>query len=90
MRALRDNGAVIITGLDVLLLLGLQLQFKADGHFMSKPADWGDPERELNVCKGCGRPTVKAVPPAVTPERARQWFEQMHAAVETEPITRKE
>lgn len=24
------------------------LMFKADGHFMSQPADWGNPEQELN------------------------------------------
>src|SRR2546430_6542140 len=24
------------------------LAFKADGHFMEQPADWGDPEQELN------------------------------------------
>jgi RNA polymerase sigma-70 factor (ECF subfamily) len=25
------------------------LAFKADGHFMHEPADWGDPEQELNT-----------------------------------------
>jgi RNA polymerase sigma-70 factor (TIGR02943 family) len=25
------------------------LMFKADGHFMAKPADWGDPERDLST-----------------------------------------
>ena len=24
------------------------LMFKADGHFMTQPADWGDPEQDLN------------------------------------------
>ena len=24
------------------------LMFRADGHYVQKPADWGDPEKELN------------------------------------------
>jgi RNA polymerase sigma-70 factor (ECF subfamily) len=54
------------------------LSFKADGHFMSEPADWGDPEQELNsrqffaVLEAC----AEKLPPAMARVfLMREWLE---------------
>jgi RNA polymerase sigma-70 factor (TIGR02943 family) len=54
------------------------LAFKADGHFMNEPSDWGDPEQELNsrqffaVLEACS----EKLPPAMARVfLMREWLE---------------
>jgi RNA polymerase sigma-70 factor (TIGR02943 family) len=54
------------------------LMFKADGHFAAQPADWGDPEQELNsrqffvVLEAC----AEKLPPAMARVfLMREWLE---------------
>jgi RNA polymerase sigma-70 factor (ECF subfamily) len=54
------------------------LAFKADGHFVNEPADWGDPEQELNsrqffaILEAC----AEKLPPAMARVfLMREWLE---------------
>ena len=60
------------------------LHFKADGHYMNEPADWGDPEQELNsrqffeVLEACS----EKLPPAMARVfLMREWLEMDSEAI---------